>query len=147
MSDNKLCAVMALIETCPLVGQDAYFNFISDADQDENTSLLTTPYGALVKKYVDGSKVKKIQCEIRQIKPLSRVSNSSENMEQMQKVQEFLNWINEQGAQKNFPDFGVDCEVLDIRTPDGVDYPSIVGITDGAALYAFPFEITYIEGV
>ena len=144
---SKFEAVMALIETCPLVGQDAYFNFVSSADQDENTSILTTPYGSLVKKYVDGPEVKKFQCEIRQVKPLSRISNTSENMEQIQKVQEFLDWINEQGRQRNFPDFGEGCEVLDMGTPDGVDYPSIAGMNEHVALYAFPFEITYVEGV
>ena len=142
---NKIQAVMDLISTCPLVGYDAYFNFVDETHTDNNTSLMTDGYGQLVKKYVDGDKLKKFQCFIRQIKPLSRYSNTSENIEQMQVVQEFLDWINEQGRQKNFPDFGERCEVQEMSTPDGVDYPMLAGVYEGTALYSFPFEITYIE--
>ncbi len=142
---NKYQAVMDLISTCPLVGYDAYFNFIDETHNDNNTSLVTVPYGTLVKKYVDGDSLKKFQCEIRQVKPMSRYSNTSENIEQMQIVQEFLDWINEQGKDGNFPDFGEKCDIQAMKTPDGVDYPSIAGIMDNTALYAFPFEILYIE--
>ena len=142
---NKAQAVMDLISTFPLVGNDAYFNFVDETNTDSNTSLLTDGYGHLVKKYVDGDKLKKFQCVIRQVKPLSRYSNTTENIEQMQAVQQFLDWINEQGRKGNFPDFGEKCEVQRMSTPDGVDYPMNTGIYEGTALYSFPFEITYIE--
>lgn len=142
---NKAQAVMDLISTFPLVGNDAYFNFVDETNTGSNTSLLTDGYGHLVKKYVDGDKLKKFQCVIRQVKPLSRYSNTTENIEQMQAVQQFLDWINEQGRKGNFPDFGEKCEVQRMSTPDGVDYPMNAGIYEGTALYSFPFEITYIE--
>lgn len=142
---NKAQAVMDLISTFPLVGNDAYFNFVDETNTGSNTSLLTDGYGHLVKKYVDGDKLKKFQCVIRQVKPLSRYSNTTENIEQMQAVQQFLDWINEQGRKGNFPDFGEKCEVQRMSTPDGVDYPMNTGIYEGTALYSFPFEITYIE--
>ena len=142
---NKPQAVMDLISTCPLVGYDAYFNFVDESNTESNTSLMTDGYGHLVKKYVDGDKVKKFQCVIRQVKPLSRYSNTSENIEQMQAVQEFLDWINEQGKIKNFPDFGEKCIVQKMETPDGVEYPMLAGVYEGTSLYSFPFEITYIE--
>ena len=68
-----------------------------------------------------------------------------ELIEQMQYVQEFLDWINEQGENENFPDFGKKCIVQRMRTPDGVDYPMPAGIYEGTALYSFPFEILYLE--
>lgn len=142
---NKYQAVMDLISQCPLVGSDAYFNFIDEKNTDSNTSLLTDSHGAFVKRYVDGDELKKFQCVIRQNKPLSRYSNTSENIEQIQSVQEFLDWINEQGKIKNFPDFGDKCTVQGIGTPDGVDYPMVAGIYEGTALYSFPFEILYVE--
>jgi len=142
---TKPQAIMDLISTCPLVGYNAYFNFVNETNADSNTSLLTDGYGHLVKTYTDGDKLKKFQCVIRQVKPLSRYSNTTENIEQMQYVQEFLDWINEQGKLKNFPDFGEKCEVQRMGTPDGVDYPMLAGVYEGTALYSFPFEVTYIE--
>jgi len=84
---NKSQAVMDLINTCPLVGYDTFFNFIDEEHSDNNTSLFTSSYGTLVKKYVDGEELLKFQCEIRQVKPMSQYSNTSENIEQMQIVQ------------------------------------------------------------
>ena len=142
---NKYQAIMDFINTCHLVGYDTYFNFIDETHTNNNTSLMTIGYGTLIKRYIDGGCLKKIQCEIRQVKPLSSYSNNSENIEQMQIVQEFLDWINEQGKKGNFPDFGESCIIHEMRTPDGVDYPSVLGIFEGSALYAIPFEITYTE--
>ncbi len=142
---NKFQAVLDFINTCPLVGYNMYFNFVDETNTDGNTSLLTDGYGALVKKYVDGEKLKKFQCVIRQNKPLSRYSNSAENVEQMQYVQEFLEWINEQGEERNYPDFGEKCVIQKLSTPEGVEYPMLAGVYEGTALYSFPFEITYTE--
>lgn len=142
---NKYRAVMDLINTCPLVGHSTFFNVTDETNNDGNTSLLTTPDGTLVKKYIGGEKLKRFSCEIRQVKPLTFSENSNQNIEQIQLVQEFLNWINEQGEKGNFPDFGEGCAVQSMSTPEGADVPSVIGISEDGALYAFPFEITYLE--
>lgn len=142
---NKFQAVMDFISTCPFVGNNTYFNFVDETHTNGNTSLLMDGYGHLVKKYVDGESLKKLQCVIRQVKPLSPYSNTSENVEQMQIVQHLLDWINEQGKLKNFPDFGEKCAIQSLSTPDGVLYPMNTGVYEGTALYSFPFEITYTE--
>ena len=142
---DKFQAVLDFINACPLVGYDMYFNFIDETNSDGNTSLLTTGYGELVKTYTDGESLKKFQCEIRQVKPMSSYSNTSENAEQMARVQDFLNWINEQGENKNFPDFGTKCKIQRLKTPEGVEYPMLSGVFEGTALYSFPFEILYLE--
>lgn len=142
---NKFQSVLSFIEGCPLVGLDMYFNFVDETGNDSNTSLLTDGYGLLVKTYVDGEKLKKFQCVIRQNKPLSRYANTSENAEQMQLVQEFMDWINAQGRCGAFPDFGERCTVQSMGTPEGVEYPMLTGVYEGTALYSFPFEILYTE--
>ena len=142
---NKFEALMDFISTCPFVGESMHFNFVDETNGEGNTSLLTDGYGQLVKKYVDGESLKKMQCVIRQLKPLSRYSNTTENTDQMQIVQELLDWINEQGRKMIFPDFGEKCKVQGMGTPDGVDYPMLAGVYEGTALYSFPFEILYTE--
>lgn len=141
---NKYQAVMDFIKGCPLVGRDVYFNFIDETNNDGNTTLSTVPYGEIVKRYIDGDLLMKMQFEIRQVKPLATYSNTTANTEQMQLVQEFLDWINEQGEKGNFPDWG-DIEVKKMSTPESVKTPAFVGSNTEGALYAFPFEILYME--
>lgn len=142
---NKYQAVMDFINTCPLVGYDLYFNFVDETNMDGNTTLATTPYGQKVREYVDGTILMKMQFEIMQIKPMSQCSNTTENTDQMQAVKEFLDWINEQGKMKNFPDWGEDCKIQSMATPKGVKDPEMVGSNEGTALYSFKFEILYLE--
>lgn len=142
---NKAQAVKEFIKTCPMVGYDMFFNFVDTTNENGNTSLLTSGYGSVVKKYVDGTALKRFECVIRQTKPLSRYPNDDENVDQFQCVQQFLDWVNQQGKEKNFPDFGADCPIHRMGTPEGVCYPMQAGLTDGTALYEFPFEILYTE--
>ena len=141
---NKYKAVLEFIKTCPLVGSDTFFNFIDETNTDGNTSLMTVPYGQLVKKYVDGMRLMRMQFEIRQVKPLNRDSNSSANAEEMQTVKDFLDWINLQGESGSFPDWG-EVEIMDMSTSNGVTDPSVAGVSNDSTLYAFPFEILYLE--
>ena len=141
---NKYQAVMDFIKQCPLVGEDLYFNFIDESDNDGNTSLATVPYGQVVKRYVDGDLLMKMQFEIRQVKPLSTYSNTTANTEQIHLVQKFLDWINEQGNKGNYPNWGT-VEIMRMSTPDEVKTPTLLGVTKDGSLYAFPFEIFYLE--
>lgn len=141
---NKYQAVMDFIKNCPLVGKDLYFNFTDETNNDGNTNLYTVPYGQVVRRYVDGALLMKMQFEIRQVKPLTTYSNTTANTEQMQLVQEFLDWINEQGQKGNYPDWG-EVEIVSMATPDTVKTPSLLGISTDGSLYAFPFEIIYLE--
>jgi hypothetical protein len=141
---NKYQAVMDFIKNCPIVGKDLYFNFTDETNNDGNTNLYTVPYGQVVRRYVDGALLMKMQFEIRQVKPLTTYSNTTANTEQMQLVQEFLDWINEQGKKGNYPDWG-EVEIVSMATPDTVKTPSLLGISADGSLYAFPFEIIYLE--
>ena len=141
---NRYQAVMNWLDGYPQVGRDLYFNFIDETNNDGNTTLATVPHGQIVRRYVDGCRLMKMQLEIRQIKPLATYSNTTANADQMQLVKEFLDWINEQGKKKNFPDWG-ECEIIDIKTPEEVKDPSLAGVSEEGALYGFPFEILYIE--
>ncbi len=142
---NRYEAVMTFINKCPLVGSDTYFNFVDTTENDSNTSLLTVPYGEVVRKYTDGDKLMKTTFEIRQSKPLSQDANTTANTDAINLVQQFLDWINEQGKAKNYPEW--DCEIIDMGTPEGVTTPSIADSSEYGTLFAFPFEILYIERI
>lgn len=143
---NKYQAVLDFIRTCPLVGEDMFFNFVDETNTDGNTTLATVPYGQVVKKYTDGMRLMRMQFEIRQIKPMSQDSNTGANAEEMHRVKQFLDWINAKGEKEQYPDWG-DVEIIGMSTSNDVTEPSMVGTNDRGALYAFPFEILYLERI
>ena len=145
MDNNKYTAVLNFINTCPLVGSDTYFNFADVTSNDGNTFLHTVPYSTPYKRYVDGDALWRMQFEVRQIKPLCRESNTIANAETLQAVTDFLNWVKQQGENKNYPDFGENCTIIDLRIPNNVTTPMMTGTDENGALFAFPFEILYFE--
>ena len=138
-------AVLKFFRKCPLVGDKLYFNFIDETDNRGNTSLITTPYPTPVRTYIDGGCLYRLQFELRYTLPLSKDSNTTANAEALARVQELLDWLNEQGKSKNYPDLGTDCKVQFMGTTRGVNTPSVVGVNDGTTLFAFPFEIHFLK--
>lgn len=145
--DNKFEAVMDFISSSPYAGQDTYLNYVTDEKNDDNTAVLTSGHGKVVTHYVDGTDLISLAFEIRQIKPHSKDSNVYANTDAMQEVQRFMDWINQQGKAKSFPDFGSNCRVQSMATPKTAKTPSLIGLTEAedAAIYAFPIEILYLE--
>lgn len=147
MTDNKYEAMQDFISRCHLAGQHTYLNYVTDENNDDNTSLLTSGHGKVVTQYVDGPCLINLAFEIRQIKPHSKDSNTYANSEATQEVQQFMDWINEQGRAKNFPDFGKDCIIQHMATPRTAKTPALLGLTEAGdgAVYSFPVEILFLD--
>lgn len=145
--DNKFEAMMDFVQASPYAGQDTYLNYLTDENNDDNTALLTSGHGKVVSSYTDGTSLINLAFEIRQIKPHSKESNVYANSDAMQEVQSFMDWINEQGKQKSFPDFGTKCRVQHMATPKTAKTPNMLGLTEAedGAIYSFPIEILYLE--
>ena len=145
--DNKFEAMMEFVQTSPHAGQNTYLNYLTDEDNDGNTALLTSGHGKVVSSYVDGTCLINLAFEIRQIKPHSKESNVYANSDAMQEVQSFMDWINEQGKAKSYPDFGDRCKVQYMATPKTAKTPTMLGLTEAedGAIYSFPIEILYLE--
>ncbi len=145
--DNKFEAVMEFISQSGYAGKDTYLNYVTDENNDENTSVLTSGAGKVVTSYVDGANLIRIAFEIRQIKPHSKESNVYANSDAVQEVQRFMDWINEQGRARVFPDFGDNCKIQSMSTPKTAKSPNLLGLTEAedGGIYAFPVEILYLE--
>lgn len=144
---NKIEAVTEFLSACPYMGKDTFINFVTDENNDDSTSLLSTQYGKVIRRYTDGECLINLPLEIRQTKPYSKESNSTANAEYMQEVQFFLDWINKQGRENNFPDFGDRCSVQKMSTPDSAATPVLLGTNEAetTGIYAFQIEILYLE--
>ena len=144
---NKIEAITKFLTDSPHAGKDTYINFVTDENNDDSTSLLSTQYGKVVRRYTDGECLINLPIEIRQTKPYSKESNSTVNAKCMQEVQSFLEWINAQGKANIFPNFGDRCSVQRMSTPDSAATPVLLGTNEAetVGIYAFQIEILFLE--
>lgn len=64
------------------------------------------------------------------------------NVSKMDDVQAFMDWIQRQDQEKNFPDFG-DCEVYSIENLQNM--PNLAAASESVAKYMFQCRVRYYE--
>jgi hypothetical protein len=73
--------------------------------------------------------------------------NADENIEDFAEVQSLLDWINEQGDAFNFPNFGDDAEIEEMKTLS--TKPTLIGVESSLnppmAIYRITIQIDYID--
>ena len=90
-----------------LIGKTLLFNFTNDSPG--SISFLTNYSGKVVKKYVRAAD-KQYGFTILLTWPFSEETDSL-NVEAMNFAQEFMEWIDQQNGEQNYPDFGEQCQV------------------------------------
>ena len=151
---DKNKAIIDFLLTCPAIqNSPLYFNFMQA--EDENKQIVTMSNDKNMNKtFVDGSVQKRYTFTIidyrsvayQAIAQIEGVENN-ENVEEILDVQSIMDWINEQADNHNYPDFGEDCFIDDMRTltenpnPNGVD----TSLTPALAKYSISVQIDYID--
>lgn len=134
------------IETSPI-----FVNFIN-AKNDDVQLLTSENETVLNRKFIDGSVMKQYTFSIVVTKSITSLAIAkdgllSENIDDLADMQKFMDWINEQGYNQNFPDFGENCTIEEMHTT--AENPSITGINTEAnpalALYNIEIRIDYID--
>lgn len=153
MADNKYQAIVDFLLTCPQFNNTPlYFNFIEA--KDNNKQIVTTANDkALNDSYIDGSVLKRFTFTIidyksityQAIPKLAELSN--ENIEEIMDVQSIIDWVTEQAKNKNFPDFGTNCIIEEMKAT--TDNPDLNGVdttlTAPLAKYSMVIQITYLD--
>ena len=134
------------IETSPI-----FVNFINAKDDD--IQFLTDSNDTnLNKAFIDGSVMKRYTFSLvvtRSITDLAIAKDImlNENIDDLADIQAFMDWINEQGDNHNYPDFGEKCIIEEMHTTS--ENPSIDGIntevSPALALYSMEIRIDYID--
>ena len=153
MDKNK--AVIDFLLQCPAIQNSSlYFNFTQA--QDENKQFVTTSNDKNMNKvFVDGSVQKRYTFTIIDYRSVAYQAlvkdpayiSANENVEELLDVQSIMDWINEQADVHNYPDFGEDCMIDDMRTltenpnTNGVD----TSLTPALAKYSISVQIDYID--
>ena len=134
------------IETSPI-----FVNFINAKDND--IQFLTDDNEVyLNRKYIDGSVMKRYTFSLIITKSMTSMAIAkdeltSENIDDLADIQKFMDWINEQGENQVFPDFGENCVIEEMHTTS--ENPSMHGINTEVspvlALYSVEIRIDYID--
>lgn len=152
MSVDKTKAILDFITTYSGIEQSPIFvNFISAKDNDvqvvtdDNEKYLNRPF-------VDGSVMKQYTFSIIVTRTITSMAIAKdeiigENIDDLADIQAFMDWVNEQGENHIYPDFGEQCVIEEMHTT--AENPSIDGIntevSPALALYSMEIRIDYID--
>ena len=150
MDKNK--AVVEFLTTYEGIATSPIFlNFINA--QNNDIQILTKENEVMLnRKFIDGSVMKQYTFSIvvtKSITSLAMVKEGviSENIDDLADMQAFMDWVNEQGENQNYPNFGESCVIEEMHTT--AENPSIDGITSepspALALYSMEIRIVYID--
>lgn len=119
-----------------------HFNFASESP--DSISFLTNYSDKVVKRYLRQGAVKEYGFSIIIIKSYS-VDYDDLNLEAMNFAQGFMEWLDKQNREKQYPDFGELCEVKRIENLQNM--PNLAGVNykESLAKYMIQCRVIYYE--
>ena len=151
MDKNK--AIIDFIMTCPYMQNNPLFYNFGKVEAD-NKQIVTIANDISVNvPFIDGSVKKRYTFTIIDYKSVSnhalvnRVGAVDENIEGAFEAQMLINWIETQANARNYPNFGAECTIDDMKVI--TDQPNMNGIdravTPALAKYSISIRIDYID--
>lgn len=140
IQNNRNEALQEWLQESPYA-TDLFFNF---APTEPGTTAVAPVSGeAVIKRYLGGYSLKGYDFGVVQYIPVNMdVPNNTDNTDAMYSVEQFMNWVKEQNAQQNFPDFE-GCNVQRVEVLNNM--PVVAGQDDEVAKYMFQCRVTYVE--
>lgn len=150
---DKNRAIVEYLMTCPYIQNNPlFFNFINAKDNDKQIVTVLNDK-VMDRTFIDGSVMKRFTFTIIDYKSIAysaipKVEGyPSENIEDMMDVQEIINWITEQEDAHNYPDFGEDCVIDNMRAlSDNPNLNSVnTQVSPTLAKYSVSIQINYVD--
>ena len=150
---DKNQAVINYLSSCPAIAKNPlFFNFAQA--EDNNKQLIAVATDKRVEKpYIDGSVLKRYTFTIIDYRSViyqavvKEAGYPNENVEELLDVQSIIDWIDEQNSEYNFPDFGEDCIIDEIKAL--TDTPRLNSVDTSAspalAKYSVAIQILYLD--
>ena len=142
--------MIEFLQTCPNLSSTNFINF-SDIKEGTSQFVLSSDDVALQRPYITGAILKRYTINIDNFKSIAYTPNISlavdENLEEFTEVQTILDWINECGDNRIFPNFGADCEIEEMYTT--TDKPILISVetttNQPVAVYRVTVQVDYID--
>lgn len=150
---DKNQAIITYLSSCPVIANNPlFFNFAKA--EDNNKQLVQVATDKKVERpYIDGSVLKRFTFTLIDYRSViyqavvKEAGYPNENMEELLDVQSIIDWIDEQNMDGNFPDFGDDCVIDEIKAL--TDTPRLNGVDTSAspalAKYSVSIQILYLD--
>lgn len=150
---DKNQAVIDFLIQCPEVQADPlFFNFIHA--KEDNKQMITLGNDKVTNEaYINGDVLKQYSFTLIDFKSVAynpivkQEGYTDENVEDMATVQALIDWIEEQAGLHNYPNFGEECVIQDMKVLS--DNPNLNGIDSSTspalAKYSISIEIDYID--
>lgn len=154
MADKNQATLNFLATYQGMEDNPVFVNFINAKNNDvqyltsSNDTALNKPFidGSVLKRYTFSIVITKNITDIAVVKELSSGEDNT-NISDLAAIQAFMDWVNEQGDNENYPNFGEDCVIEEMHTTS--ENPSLDGIntevTPALALYSVEIRIDYID--
>lgn len=149
---DKNKAILDFIATYDGIATNPIFiNFIN-ANNDDIQFITDSNEVSLNRPFIDGSVMKQYTFSLVITKSITDMAiakdvMTNENVDDIADIQAFMNWVNEQGDNHTYPDFGENCVIEEMHTTS--ENPSLDGIDDevspALALYSMEIRIDYID--
>ena len=151
MDKNK--AVIDYLSSCPAIeNSPLFFNFAKA--EDNNKQLVTVASDKKIERpYIDGSVLKRYTFTLIDYRSIAyqaivkQANFPNENVEELLDVQSIIDWVEEQNDMGNYPNFGEDCIIDEIKAL--TDTPKLNGVDSSTspslAKYSVSIQITYLD--
>lgn len=150
---DKNQAVIDYIIGCPTIyNSPLYYNFIN-AEDDTNQFVTQANERYASRRYIDGSVLKIYSFTIITYKSAADIAvvkqegYPNENVADMLSIQALIDWIELQEENHNYPNFGNECIIDNIKTT--TENPRFEGIDNEVspplAVYSVTIEIEYLD--
>ena len=150
---DKNQAIIDFLLTCPtILSNPLFFNFANAKDKSKQI-VIGAVDNSINENYVDGSVRRRYLFTIIDFcsvsyQALPKVAGlETENVADLKLVQDVLDWINEQNDLQNFPNFGEDYVIDEMKTT--TDVPNLNGVdtsvTPALAKYSIGIQIDYLD--
>lgn len=149
MDKNQL--MVEFLQTCPTIKDNPLFFNFGNVEDNAHQLTINSDDVAIQKPYIDGSVMKRYTCSVDSFKSVASIpileGHTAENIEDFAEVQSLLDWINEQGENFNFPNFGEENTIEEMKTLTAK--PQLLGVETGqsppVAIYRISIQIDYID--
>lgn len=150
---DKNQAIIDFLLICPaIIADPLFFNFLNA--EDNNQQIITQSNDkSLQRTFIDGSVLKQYTFTLIFFKSvlyqaIPKVEGLvNENVEELGQVQAIIDWVTEQNDSQNYPDFGEDCEIDEIKALS--ENPGLNGVdttvTPALAKYSITIQVDYLD--
>lgn len=120
-----------------------YYNFC--VAEGGNYNFIPNPSDFIIKEDILGNRIRYYDFAITAFSSFSDIPFSDENVLDYDTMQDFISWIETQNQNRNFPDFGENCNVDKIMNLQNM--PTSSGVNINMAKYMVQCRVIYEENI